>query len=239
MIDRKVKICIVEDDQTALETLAEYLSRFEKESQCSFIVDKFDRITTFINNFQSIYDIIFMDIDLPDGNGMEAIKEIRKKDDNVVVVFVTNLASYAVKGYEVQAFDFIVKPVSYYNFYVKLLKVLERLDKKKDKEIWVVNKTGRERVMLSSVLYIEVISHTLYYHTIDRTIKTTGSLNSLQESLSKYGFALCNNCYLVNLKHVNAIKQNDVLVGEKLLLISRHKKKNFIKALNDYIAGVE
>ena len=180
-----------------------------------------------------------MDIELPDGNGMDLIKEIRKVDDKVIVVFVTNLVSYAVKGYEVHAFDFIVKPISYYNFYVKLLKVIGCLEQKKDKEIWVTNKNGRERIMLSSVLYIEVVQHMLYYHTVDGVLNASGSLNSVQESLKNYGFVLCNSCYLVNLKHVKAIKQNDVLVGNDLLMISRHKKKEFIKALNEYLAGVE
>ena len=239
MINRKINICIVEDDKTALDTLAEYLVRFENETNCSFVVNKFDRATTFINNFQSNYDIIFMDIELPDGNGMDLIKEIRKVDDKVVVVFVTNLVSYAVKGYEVHAFDFIVKPISYYNFYVKLLKVIGCLEQKKDKEIWVSNKSGRERLMLSSILYVEVVQHMLYYHTVDGIINATGSLNSVQEILKDHGFALCNSCYLVNLKHVKAIKQNDVLVGDDLLMISRHKKKDFVKALNEYLAGVE
>ena len=239
MIERKINICIVEDDELAMKTLADYLTRFESENHSAFSIDKFDTATKFINNFQSNYDVVFMDIELPDGNGMDLIKEIRKIDEKVIVVFVTNLVSYAVKGYEVQAFDFIVKPISYYNFYVKFLKVLGCLEQKKDKEIWISNKTGRERVMLSSVLYIEVVSHMLYYHTTDGVLKATGSLNSIQESLKNSGFAPCNNCYLVNLKHVKAIKQNDVLVGDDLLMISRHKKKEFIKALNEYLAGAE
>lgn len=239
MIDRKVKICIVEDDKTALNILTDYLARFESENKCIFAIDTFDRTTTFINNFNSTYDIIFMDIELPDGNGMDVIKEIRSKDETVVVVFVTNLASYAVKGYEVQAFDFIVKPISYYNFYVKLSKVLDRLEKKKDKEIWIKNKDGRQKVMISSIKYIEVTKHTIFYHTIDGIIKASGTLNVVQQALKDYGFSLCNNCYLVNLKFVKAIKQNDVLVDDELLLVSRHKKKEFIKSLNDYFAEGE
>lgn len=239
MINKKINICIVEDEKAALDTLAEYLMRFKDENNCEFVIDKFDKAASFINNFQSNYDIIFMDIELPDGNGMDIIKQIRKIDEKVIVVFVTNLVSYAVKGYEVQAFDFIVKPISYYNFYVKLSKVLTCIEQKKDKEIWISNKEGREKIMLSSVLYIEVVQHMLYYHTINGVLKATGSLTSACESLKHYGFALCNNCYLVNLRHVKAIKQNDVLVDTQLLAISRNKKKEFIKALNEYLTGVE
>ena len=181
MINKKINICIVEDEKIALDTLAEYLMRFKDENNCEFVINKFDNASTFINNFESNYDIIFMDIELPDGNGMELIKQIRKIDEKVIVVFVTNLVSYAVKGYEVQAFDFIVKPISYYNFYVKLLKVLDSIEQKKDKEIWISNKEGREKIMLSSVLYIEVVQHMLYYHTTNGVLKATGSLSSTCE----------------------------------------------------------
>ena len=67
-MNKKINICIVEDEKFALDTLVEYLTRFESENDCNFSIDKFDKVSTFINNFESNYDIIFMDIELPDGS---------------------------------------------------------------------------------------------------------------------------------------------------------------------------
>lgn len=236
---KNISICIVEDDVSALNTLIEYLEKYQLEHNVNFVIDEFSTAQTFINNFNSNYDIIFMDIELPGGNGMDLIREVRKVDKSVVVIFVTNLVQYAVKGYEVHAYDFIVKPITYYNFYVKLLNVLDHIKQKADKEIWISNKEGKTKILVSSILYIEVVQHMLYYHTTNGLYKASGSLNTLEDILKENHFALCNRCYLVNLKHVKAVKQNDVIVGDNVLLISRYKKNDFIKALNDYLAGVE
>ena len=239
MKNRQIRISIVEDDSCALDTLVGYLDKFQKEVNINFTIDKFSCANSFTNNFNSNYDIVFMDIELPDGNGMDLIREIRKIDKNVIVVFITNLAQYAVKGYEVHAYDFIVKPISYYNFYLKLLSVLECVEQKDDKEIWVSNKDGKVKLTISKIKYIEVVQHMLYYHTEDGVVKATGSLNILYDSLKNNGFELCNRCYLVNLKFVKAVRQNTIVVDNEELIISRYKKVEFVKALNDYLAGVE
>lgn len=234
-----IRICIVEDEVSALNTLIEFLDKYQLEHDINFMIDTFLNAKTFIEKFDSNYDIIFMDIELPDGNGMDLIKNVRKIDKDVIVIFVTNLVQYAVKGYEVRAYDFIVKPITYYNFYVKLLSVLENIKQKEDKEIWISNRDGKEKILVSSILYIEVVQHMLYYHTTKGVFKATGSLNSIQELLKDSPFALCNRCYLVNLNYVKAVRKNNVVVGDDLLLMSRYKKNEFIKALNDYLAGVK
>ena len=238
-MNKNINICVVEDDLLALNTLIEYLEKFQLENNVSFSIDKFSSAKTFVDCSNVNYDIIFMDIELPDGNGMELIREVRKFDKNVIVIFVTNLVQYAVKGYEVHAYDFIVKPISYYNFYVKLLSVLDNIEKNIDKEIWISNRDGKEKISVSSIYYIEVVQHMLYYHTSRGIFQATGSLNVLEGTLKENHFVSCNRCYLVNLKYVKAVKQNYVIVGEDSLLISRYRKNEFIKSLNDYLAGAE
>lgn len=178
-----------------------------------------------------------MDIELPDGDGMEVVRRLREKDKDVIVIFVTNMSQYAVKGYEVRAFDFIVKPVSYGNFSVKLTGALECFRQKRGKDIWISNKDGKTRLRTSRVKYVEVVQHMLIYHTLDGELKASGSLGQLQEELAEEPFALCNRCYFVNLRFVTAVRQFEVLLGGEKLQISRLKRNSFMVALNDFLAG--
>lgn len=231
-----IRIAIVEDDKSSSELLVSYLERYSNDKSIRFDVKTFFSCNQILNNYNNNFDIIFMDIELPDGNGLETIRKIREVDKNVIVIFVTNMAQYAVKGYEVRAFDFIVKPVTSYNFYIKLDNILNLFEQKKDDEIWISNKDGKMKLNISSIYYIEVIQHMCIYHTNDGNYKATGSLNNIEKTLSKYNFSLCNRCYLVNLRYVTSVKKGFVLINNEELIISRAKQASFMKDLNDFLA---
>lgn len=116
----RIKVIIVEDEKDAADLLQQYLVRYGETKGVEFDVRRYSDVTSFLAGYNNSTDLIFMDIELPDGDGMSAIAKIRERDNEVTVIFVTNLSQYAVKGYEVRAFDFIVKPVSYSNFSIKL-----------------------------------------------------------------------------------------------------------------------
>lgn len=154
------------------------------------------------------------------------------------MIFVTNLAKYAVQGYEVKAFDFIVKPVNYYNFELKLLSALECLDKNGDKEFWIKTKDGKVFLHGSDITYVEVLRHYLTYHTKNGDYSVLGSIGEAAELLKECrSFVFCNRCYLVNLRYVTQIKKSTVTVAGQELQISRQKRANFLKELNDYFGG--
>ncbi len=231
-----IRIAIVEDDKSSSELLVNYLEKYSNDKNIRFDVKTFFSCNQILNNYNNNFDIIFMDIELPDGNGLETIRKIREVDKNVIVIFVTNMAQYAVKGYEVRAFDFIVKPVTSYNFYIKLDNILNLFEQKKDDEIWISNKDGKMKLNISSIYYIEVIQHMCIYHTKNGNFKATGSLNNIEKTLSKYNFSLCNRCYLVNLRYVTSVKKGFVLINNEELIISRAKQASFMKDLNDFLA---
>lgn len=231
-----IRIAIVEDEKNSSDLLVNYLEKYSNDKNIRFDVKTFFSCNQILNNYNNNFDIIFMDIELPDGNGLETIRKIREVDKNVIVVFVTNMAQYAVKGYEVRAFDFIVKPVTSYNFYIKLDNILNLFEQKKDDEIWISNKDGKMKLNISSIYYIEVIQHMCIYHTKEGNFKATGSLNNIEKTLSKYNFSLCNRCYLVNLRYVTSVKKGFVLINNEELIISRAKQASFMKDLNDFLA---
>ena len=232
-----VRIAIVEDDKSASDALLGYIEEYGVAEHETFEVGRYYTATSFIDAFKGNYDIVFMDIELPDGNGMDVVKRLRESNRDVIVIFVTNMAQYAVKGYEVRAFDFIVKPVSRYNFAFKLKEALETFRRRTDVAVWISNKDGKMRLSASKIKYIEVYKHVLVYHTVDGDFTSSGSLCALEEQLRSAFFASCNRCYLVNLRYVTSVRQLSVTVDGEELQISHLKRAAFMRALNAFLSG--
>ena len=148
------KIAIVEDDVGQADLLKGYLEKYGEEHACEFSVSCFFDVKTFLSCERFSFDLVFMDIEFPDGDGMDAVKKLREKDKKTLVIFVTNLAQYAIKGYEVKAFDFIVKPVAYYNFVLKMADALKSINLSRDVEVWIKTNEGMQKLQASQITYI-------------------------------------------------------------------------------------
>ena len=122
---KEYRVVIVEDEVVYLDALKDMLSSYEKEKEVAFNITAYRDIETFLAEYRKCYDIVFMDIELPGMNGMDGARRLREADSSVVLIFVTNMAQFAVQGYEVNALDYILKPVTYKNFSVKLDRALD------------------------------------------------------------------------------------------------------------------
>lgn len=232
-----VRIAVVDDEKADSDLISGYISRYAREKGEDFFVAQYFTAATAAVNCRNGYDIIFMDVELPDGNGIDVIKKIREKNKDVIVVFVTNMAQFAVRGYEVRALDYVVKPVSYFNFAAKFTDALETFRMRSNEYIWISNKEGKIRLSAASIVYVEVFQHMLVYHTSEGDYKASGSLLSAQEALKNRSFSPCNRCYLVNLRYVTKVQGLTATVGGKQLQISTRSRSSFMRDLNDYLAG--
>ena len=231
-------VAIVEDERESSDLLKNYFERYssENEKHEHFSVTVYDNAVNFLTYYKGNFDIVFMDIEMPDMNGMEAAAKLRTIDKSVVLIFVTNMARYAVNGYEVGAFDFIVKPVTYGSFEIKFRRALDSIAENSDgKKISVYSPDGTRLVSVSSVKYIEVMDHRVVWHTMNGDISLCGSLKKIEESLPKPDFVRCNNCYIVNLKYVTEVRTSSVIVSGEELQVSVSKKKDLMKALAEYL----
>ena len=232
------RIALVEDDLACRTQLEEYLARYARETGEEFSVQAFSDGKDIIRTYRAEYDVILMDIQMEHMDGMTAAEEIRKLDGEVVIVFITSLASYAIKGYAVDALDYIVKPVSYSVFSQSLRRALTRLRRRTRTYLLVNHKNITQKIDSARIYFIEVDGHNLVYHTADGDITAPGAMRDVEARLADSPFFRCNKGYLVNMAHVNGVVENDAVVHGVRLQISRAKKRAFMDALNRYINEV-
>lgn len=233
-----IRIAIVEDDEGYVKQLKEYLMRYQQESGNSFHISVFHDGFGIAQQYDPVYDIILMDIEMKHMDGMTAAERIRKKDLEVVIMFITNMPQYAMKGYTVEAMDYVLKPISYYAFSQRIERAIGRMHRR-DKRFLAVNfQSGMLKLDVSQITYIEVQDHDLIYHTKQGSFTTKGSLSEAEKALDSRIFFRCNKGYLVNLEYVESVQNFDVLVCNTWIQVSRPKKKALLDALNDYMNEV-
>lgn len=233
-----IHIALVEDNPTACRELSEYLTRFSEEIGERFSVRTFADGSDIVRGYKAEFDVILMDIQMEYMDGMTAAEEIRKADPAVCIIFITNLGSYAVKGYAVDALDYLVKPVSYYAFSQSLRRALERLRRRDSRYLCVNYKNGVRKLDCARIYFIEVSGHELVFHTADGTFSALGSMRGVEADLNGLPFFRCNKGYLINLEHVDGMTGEDALVHGMRIQISRSKKQAFLEALNRYVNEV-
>lgn len=231
-----IRIALVEDDKQMTLELIEVTQRFFKENNVKSEIYTFANAEDFLCDFKNNYNLILMDIDLPNMDGMKAVQHLRETKSDAMVIFVTSLAQYAIEGYKVNAFDFVVKPVQYYNFALTLKRALKSLLVQNEKSIIINNKSFMQKIDISNLKYIEVINHNLVFHTVNNNIEIRGTLSTYVHQLKDYDFVLCNRCYLVNLKFVSRVTTEYVIIGEEKLILSKSRRTDFISAINAFIS---
>lgn len=230
------QICIVDDEDISLNQLKEILLKFFKEKSIQVEIFSFNNPVNFIDKFiPNKYDIIFLDISMPQINGIDVGKKIREKDISTTIIFTTSLIQYALSGYEVNAFDYLLKPINYSSLALTLQRWL-KLQNNNDNSITIKYKNSFIKLDIISILYIEVIDHKLIIHTKNEDYSLRDSLDNYIDKLKDYNFSLCNRCYLVNLRYVTKIDDGIAYLGKIGLVISRAKKKAFIEQLNNYLS---
>ncbi|PLS32673.1 DNA-binding response regulator [Carnobacterium maltaromaticum] len=232
-----MKIAIVEDNEANFLTLKQHIDSFFKAHNLIGIIDYYPDGLALVNSFKNNYDIIYLDVEMELMDGMTAAKKIRQIDEEVLIVFVTNYVQWAIEGYTVNATDFLLKPLSYFNFSEHFKKIQKRLNHNEQKYLTIKAGSGFTKIKLSELFFIESEGHYLKIHTHEQTFTLLESMKNMEKKLLEEDFFRCNNCYLVNLKYVTGIEKNTAKVGHYNLQISRPRKKEFLEALTAYIGG--
>lgn len=233
-----IRIAIVEDDLSYTRRLREYLERYRQERGEAIEVAEYTDGDEIVEGYRSQFDIILMDVEMRFMDGMTAAREIRAMDSEVVILFITNMPQYAIQGYEVDALDYVLKPVSYFAFSQRLERAITRMKRRERKFIVIPVRGGSQKVDISQLYYVESQGHTILYHTAAGVYTSTGTMKEAEARLGAFHFCRGNNGYLINLEHVDGIQDGCALVRGEWLQLSRPRRNAFLEALTNYLGEV-
>lgn len=233
-----MKCAIVDDEKRATDLFCSYMKRFEEENQMSITVVAYNSPNTFLENYSNDFELVLMDVEMPGLDGFQTAREIRRMDRQVVLMFITNMAQYAINGYEVEAIDYVIKPVVYQDFALKIKKAIRYVARNHDEKLVLNTQAGIKYLNLSDIYYIEVMKHYLVYHTVDGDYTVRGVMKDMEEKLCQWSFVRCHHCYLVNMKYVESINGNVLKVAGEQLTVSRNKKSELLTAFAKYVGGM-
>lgn len=237
----KIRIALLEDEQSEKEKTLEFIDKFFKESNQEYEITSFNNSADFLKLDFSTYDLALLDIILNEQiNGIDVAKKIRESKSNISIMFITKTAQFAIDGYEVEAIDYILKPVSYFEFAMKMKKAIKRISTAiNDKPLTFKTNDGLITIKANDILYFEVIRHYLFVHTKNKVYKVRGTMRDISNTISDR-FARSSNSFLVNLSHVSKIVKQEVILDTDVSIpLTKLFKDSFIEALTSFSNQIE
>lgn len=231
-----MKIAIVDDEKTCRDQLAGYINDYVAETGEQIEILLFSSGLDFASDYKSDCDVIFLDIEMPHMDGISVAKEIRKVDEQASIIFVTNYSRFAINGYEVNALDYVIKPLTYFVFREKLKKALRFSRRNSERTITVTNEDRVIKIPVNKIFYITSEKNYVNYHTEDGEYKERGTIIQTKKKFDGLNFVNCTAGCIVNLMHVKKVVKNDVYVHDGVLPLSRPQHKEFMSKYIEYLS---
>ena len=231
-----IQIAIVEDNEQEKDELVRELNAYCADKKTDFKIDLFSDGFAFLDSKRLNYDIVFMDIMMPGINGMDASRQLREIDPDALLVFTTSLAQYAIEGYEVDALDFIVKPLDAAKLGRVLDRAVEKLSQKKGQEIILrIQSSIFVRIAVNDIVYIQAEEHLLTYVTVKERYEVWNSLTSAYSALPSTQFFRLSRSVVINLAFVKGLSKDNVVMKDGTIFpLPRGGKRQFIQAMDGY-----
>ena len=233
-----IRLAIVEDEDIYAEKLRDYLEQYQQEKGRSFRIDRYSDGAELVEDYRDGYDIILMDIQMKLMDGMSATEEIRTLDQQVVILFITNMTQYAIRGYQVDALDYMVKPVEYFSFSRKMDRAVSRIKRESHHWLSIPLREGVQKIDMNEIYYVESRAHSMVYHMEDREYASRGTMKDLEKMLVPYDFFRIGNSFLVNMNYVDGVQSSNCVIRGESLPVSRVKRKEFMDALLNHMSEV-
>ena len=229
------KIVLCDDEQTVHCRLADYLRQMQEETGKTFELTHLFSGEELLTSMPPDADILLLDIQMGSISGIDAARKIREKRPELIIILITNLVDYALEGYEIHAFSFLCKPVSYANFRRCLLEAFKMQGMKQPSSI-VISSAGRStKINLDEILYVEVYHHATTFVSANGKAEFTVPLSEIETMTADKGFFRCHMSYLVNMKHVKKILPSSLIMeNSDEVPLSKHRRKDFLSAYSVY-----
>lgn len=232
-----IRCVAIDDEPHALRQMVEYI----KKTPFLELVEQFENpLLAFSYLQENIVDLIFIDINMPDLNGMDFVKSLNNPPK---IIFTTAYSEYAVEGFKVNAIDYLLKPFGYTDFLKAATKVQERLNVTVEKEediqsnddfLFIKSEYKILRINFSDIKYIESMQEYLKIHLENQqAVMTLMSLKKLESFLPISKFMRVHRSYIVNLSKITRIERNRIVFDNKVYIqISDQYKEQFQEFLN-------
>lgn len=220
-----IKIAICEDEKDQQELLKNYIEKIFEGLSIKYSLDIFYSGEELLENYSKDIDLILLDIQLGEINGMDTARKIRILDNNVEIIFITSLIEYALEGYKVRAYRYLVKPVKYEDIKENIINCIKEVEIK-NKYI-IIKKQGHQiKLDINEITYIEVQKETITIHTLNEVYKISGTMSNIEKEIDCSRFFRCHKSFLVNLEHIKIIKQYvAILENNEEVPVSRYRFK--------------
>jgi len=236
-MSNSVSCIIVDDEAIARDIIIAHLSKIENidvVAECKNAIEAFNYIS---NND---VDLVFLDINMPEISGIAFAKSINKR---IKVIFTTAYRDYAVEGFDLQAVDYLLKPISFERLLQAVNRYFEVTTHTEEKVnqsleindfIFVRSDRRMFKVDLDSVIYIESYSDYIKIHLNDKVIVTRETISAIEGKLPKTKFLRIHRSYIVSISHIQSFTNEHITVNRLALSISRSYKKEVLKLLEKF-----
>lgn len=225
MEDKLVNIVICENDKNDQEFVKAKVVEILDDLNIEYEIKVYNSGDDLLEGYDKYTDIILLDIQMDGLDGMETARKIREFDDNVEIIFITSFVEYALEGYEVNAYRYLLKPVKDENLRTSLINCLNDRNFVK-RSIVIKEGDTRIKISLKDIMYIEVQGNDITVHTLKDTYRTKGTMSNFETEINSNMFVRCHKSYLVNLEYIKSIKRyTSILVNDEEVPLSRNKYK--------------
>lgn len=229
-----MKIAIVEDNSIESNYLQDLITEYFLNNNISFEVRTYRSAEDFFASWPMELDILFLDILMEEMNGIEVATNIRQKNERIMIIFTTSNPQFSLAGYAVDALDYLIKPVSKELLFRTFDKAIHRLDVSRHNYFTINNNDGYFVINTLDIYYIELVKRKLIIHTKSGPVACLRTVQYMEEQLPDTFFR-CHNAFLVNLHAVESVRGSDIVVAGNTIPISKHRRKDFIRALTNFV----
>lgn len=213
---KSMKTAIIEDEQIHTDLLTAYLQAWSNEKGIFLDTRTFPSAESFLFTWEETndFDILFVDIQMKEMNGIEMAKKVRERDEDIAIVFTTGIADYMETGYEVEAMHYLLKPISQEKVGQCMDKVLRR--RQKEQFILAHGKEEIIRIPVRRITYIEAQGHGCMIETCSKSGETirdeiTESISEMEKQLDTHDFLKCHRSYLCRIGNIHQISKTEVI----------------------------